>query len=133
MFLIKEFTAKIGLLKLVRKFEDDCADELTVDPVTLRFSVTSALLHSQKTPHSISAVDSNPVMTAILEKDTLASQPTISRFWNRMDEDTLVYSLFYWFRRLALSANMRKQRINNIRKYLKLPISASLLLPTPLS
>lgn len=91
MLLVKEFAAKIGLLKLVRKlfktndlsngrthtdpdnlmqvvyqiiaayFEDDCADELTNDPV----------------------------MTAILEKDALASQPTLSRFWNRMDEDTL--------------------------------------------
>ena len=28
-------------------------------------------------------------MTAILEKDALASQPTLSRFFNRMDEDTL--------------------------------------------
>ncbi len=42
-------------------FEDDCADELTNDPV----------------------------LTAILDKDTLASQPTLSRFWNRMDADTL--------------------------------------------
>ena len=42
-------------------FEDDCADELT----------------------------NEPVMTAILEKDALASQPTLSRFFNRMDEDTL--------------------------------------------
>ena len=42
-------------------FEDDCADELTYDPV----------------------------ITAILEKSALASQPTLSRFWNRMDKDTL--------------------------------------------
>lgn len=42
-------------------FEDDCADELTNDPV----------------------------LTAILEKEGLGSQPTISRFFNRMDEDTL--------------------------------------------
>jgi len=28
-------------------------------------------------------------MTAILDKDALASQPTLSRFFNRMDEDTL--------------------------------------------
>jgi len=28
-------------------------------------------------------------MAAILDKDTLASQPTLSRFFNRMDEDTL--------------------------------------------
>ena len=42
-------------------FEDDCADELT----------------------------NEPVMTAILDKDALASQPTLSRFFNRMDGDTL--------------------------------------------
>ena len=42
-------------------FEDYCADELTNDPV----------------------------MTAILDKEALASQPTLSRFWNRMDGDTL--------------------------------------------
>ena len=42
-------------------FEDDCADELTNDPV----------------------------FTTILDKETLASQPTLSRFFNRMDEDTL--------------------------------------------
>ena len=42
-------------------FEDDCADELTSDPI----------------------------FTAILEKKALASQPTLSRYWNRMDKDTL--------------------------------------------
>ena len=91
LLLIKEFAAKVGLIKLIKKlfktndhttcrihtdpdnlmqmifqiiaayFEDDCADELTKDPV----------------------------MNAILEKDKLASQPTLSRFWNRMDTDTL--------------------------------------------
>ena len=42
-------------------FEDDCADELTNDPV----------------------------FTAALNKSALASQPTLSRFYNRMDNDTL--------------------------------------------
>ena len=42
-------------------FEDDCSDELTVDPI----------------------------FTAILGKPALASQPTISRFFNRMDDTTL--------------------------------------------
>ncbi len=42
-------------------FEDDASDELTNDPV----------------------------FKSVLEKDALASQPTISRFFNRMDEDTL--------------------------------------------
>ena len=91
LLLIQEFAAKIGFLKLIKKkfktndksvrfhkddenlmqmvyqiisayFEDDCADELTLDPV----------------------------FNAILEKDRLASQPTLSRFFNRMDEDTLL-------------------------------------------
>ena len=42
-------------------FEDDCADELTNDPV----------------------------LTSILGKNVLASQPTLSRFFNRMDDTTL--------------------------------------------
>ena len=32
----------------------------------------------------------DPVFQAILGKESLASQPTLSRFFNRMDEDTLV-------------------------------------------
>ena len=91
LLLIKEFAAKIGFSKLVKKkfktndtsvrfhkddenlmqmiyqiisayFADDCADELTLDPV----------------------------FHAILEKDGLASQPTLSRFFNRMDGDALI-------------------------------------------
>lgn len=43
-------------------FEDDCADELALDPV----------------------------FNAVLEKDSLASQTTLSRFFNRMNEDALI-------------------------------------------
>ena len=90
LLLIREFAAKTGLISLVKRifktdgnigrthtdadnllqmifqiiaayFEDDCADELTKDPVFLE----------------------------ILRKESLASQPTLSRFWNRMDESSL--------------------------------------------
>jgi len=90
LLLIKEFAAKIGFTKLIKNkfktndksvrfhkdhenlmqkvyqiiaayFEDDCADELTQDPA----------------------------FRAVLDKNALASQPTLSRFFNRMDEDTL--------------------------------------------
>ncbi len=91
LLLIKEFAEKIGSPRLLKQlfhtddtaafrihsdsdnlmqaiyqiiaayFEDDCADELTYDPV----------------------------MTAILDKPALASQPTLSRFFNRMNESTL--------------------------------------------
>lgn len=47
---------------LVAYFEDNCADELTLDPL----------------------------FNAILEKNGLASQPTLSRLFNRMDESTLL-------------------------------------------
>lgn len=91
LLLIKEFACKLGFVKLLKSvfktndtalfryhkddenlwqiiyqilgayFEDDCADELTHDPV----------------------------LTAILDEKALASQPTLSRFFNRMDETTL--------------------------------------------
>lgn len=91
LLLFKEFLFKIGAIKLINRifktndhawfrihkddanlmqviyqiisayFQDDCADELT----------------------------NEPVMTAILDKDALASQPTLSRFFNRMDKDKL--------------------------------------------
>lgn len=89
--LMKEFTCKLGFVKLLKSefrtndsasfryhkddenlwqiiyqilgayFEDDCADELTNDPI----------------------------LTSILEKRVLASQPTLSRFFHRMDTATL--------------------------------------------
>ncbi|MFR7846219.1 MAG: IS1380 family transposase [Coprococcus phoceensis] len=92
LLLIKEFVSKLGIDNLLGKvrlrpmilhysdiiqikknllqmiymiiagyFEDDASDELTNDPV----------------------------FKSVLEKDALASQPTVSRFFNRMDEDTL--------------------------------------------
>ena len=46
---------------------------------------TSFSLHYQiKLP-----LDLEIVFKAVLEKSALASQPTVSRFFNRMDEDTL--------------------------------------------
>ena len=105
LLLIKEFTCKLGFVKLLKSlfktndtallrhhmddenlwqviyqilgayFEDDCADELIHDPV----------------------------LTAILDKKVLASQPTLSRFFNRMDETTLnqFYVLMRRFRKVV--------------------------------
>lgn len=91
LLLVKEFACKLGFDKILKSefrtndsalfrihkddenlwqmvyqilgayFEDDCADELTNDHV----------------------------LTAILGKKALASQPTLSRFFNRMDDTTL--------------------------------------------
>ena len=64
--LFRYHTDKENLLQMIYMiiagyFEDDASDELTNDPV----------------------------FKAVLDKDALASQPTVSRFFNRMDEDTL--------------------------------------------
>lgn len=105
LLLIKEFACKLGFDKLIKKnfqtndsaifrvhkddenlwqmiyqilgayFEDDCADELTSDPV----------------------------LNAVLGKGALASQPTLSRFFNRMDDDTLqqFYDIMCKLRRIV--------------------------------
>lgn len=64
--LFRYHTDKDNLLQMIYMiiagyFEDDTSDELTNDPV----------------------------FKAVLEKTALAFQPTVSRFFNRMDEDTL--------------------------------------------
>ena len=107
LLLIKEFACKLGFTKLLKEefrttdtalfrihkddenlwqmvyqilgayFRDDCADELTNDPV----------------------------LKAVLEKEALASQPTISRFFNRMDDSThqQFYDLMRKMRRTVYS------------------------------
>lgn len=105
LLLIKEFACKLGFDKILKSefktndpamfrihkddenlwqmiyqilgayFEDDCADELTNDPV----------------------------LTAVLDKEALASQPTLSRFFNRMDDATLCqfYDIMRQFRKVV--------------------------------
>ena len=42
---------------------------------------------------------------------------------NRLQVHALAYNIFNWFRRLALSANMRKQRLDTVRlKLLKIAV-----------
>lgn len=105
LLLIKEFACKLGFDKILKSefktndpamfrihkddenlwqmiyqilgayFEDDCADELTNDPV----------------------------LTAVLDKEALASRPTLSRFFNRMDDATLCqfYDIMRQFRKVV--------------------------------
>ena len=113
LLLIKEFACKLGFTKILQSmlktidtasfryhkddknllqmiyqflgsfFEDDCADELS----------------------------NNPILTAILEKNALASQPTLSHFFNRMDESTLeqFYSLVHRFRKIVYAIKNNNQ------------------------
>lgn len=91
LLLIKEFATRIGLLKLIKqlfKTNDHTSCRKHTDTENLMqmiYQIIAAYFEDDCTDELIN----DPVLTAILEKDTLASQPTLSRFWNRMDADTL--------------------------------------------
>lgn len=91
LLLIKEFAAKIGFEDLVRKnfkTNDHALFRQHTDHENLLQMIyqTIAAYHRDDDADELTC---DPIMTAILDKDTLASQPTLSRFFNRMDEDTL--------------------------------------------
>ena len=91
LLLIKEFAAKIGLIKLIKKLfktNDTAAYRLHNDSSNL-IQVIYQIISASFEDDCADELTNDPVLSAIVEKDTLASQPTLSRFWNRMDKDTL--------------------------------------------
>ena len=91
LFLFKEFLFKIGALKLINrlfKTNDTALYRIHKDDTNLMqviYQIISAYFEDDRADE----LTNEPVMTAILEKDALASQPTLSRFFNRMDQDSL--------------------------------------------
>ena len=91
LLLFKEFLFKIGAVKLVdRMFKTHDTARLRIhkDDANL-MQVIYQVIGSYSEDDCADELTNEPVMTAILEKDVLASQPTLSRFFNRMDEDKL--------------------------------------------
>lgn len=91
LLLIKEFINKIGFEKIVKKIFQ------TNDSATFRFHTDDKNL-LQEIYQTIAGyfqdddadeLTDDPVFNSILNKNSLASQPTLSRFFNRMDNDTL--------------------------------------------
>lgn len=89
--LLREFVSKLGFDKLIsREFK-------TTDSASYRFHTDSQNLMQMIfqifcgyfTDDCADELTNDPVLTAALGKDALASQPTISRFFSRMDETTL--------------------------------------------
>ncbi len=91
LLLFKEFLYKIGAAKLINrlfKTNDTAWFRIHKDDANLMqviYQIISAYFEDDRADE----LTNEPVMTAILDKDSLASQPTLSRFFNRMDEDTL--------------------------------------------
>jgi len=91
LLLIKEFIAKIGLDKLISKVfqtNDSAKFRYHEDDDNL-LQVLYQILSAYFTDDCADELKNDPVFTKILNKPALASQPTLSRFYNRMDKDTL--------------------------------------------
>jgi len=110
LLLFKEFLFKVGAVKLIKrlfKTNDTASSRIHKDDVNLMqviYQITSAYFEDD----CADELTNEPVMTAILDKDALASQPTLSRFFNRMDGDTLA--------RFDLMARELRRIIYSIRR-----------------
>lgn len=91
LLLIKEFASKLGLPRLadqIFKTNDPALFRIHKDPENL-MQMIYQIIAAYFEDDCADELSDDPVFKAILDKESLASQPTISRFWNRMDEDTL--------------------------------------------
>ena len=91
LLLIREFAAKIGLIKQIKstfKTNDKASFRLHTDEANL-MQVIYQIISSYFEDDCADELTHDPVFNAIPDKSTLASQPTLSRFYNRLDDDTL--------------------------------------------
>ena len=91
LLLIKEFVSKPGidnLLGKVFKTNDSALFRYHTDQKNL-LQMIYMIIAGYFEDDTSDELTNDPVFKSVLEKDTLASQPTLSRFFNRMDEDTL--------------------------------------------
>jgi len=91
LFLINEFMHKIGFNETIRdtfKTNDTALFRYHTDDKNLLQKMFQVL--AGYFPDNVAdELTNDPTFKTILDKSTLASQPTLSRFMNRLDEDTL--------------------------------------------
>ena len=91
LLLIKEFVSKLRIDKLlgnVFKTNDSALFRYHTDQENL-LQMIYTIIAGYFEDDASDELTNDPVFKSVLEKDALASQPTVSRFFNRMDEDTL--------------------------------------------
>ena len=91
LLLIKEFISKLGIEKLFGhsfKTNDSALFRYHTDKENL-LQMIYMIIAGYFEDDASDELTNDPVFKAVLGKDTLASPPTVSRFFNRMDEDTL--------------------------------------------
>ena len=91
LLLIKEFISKLGIEKLFShsfKTNDSALFRYHTDKENL-LQMIYMIIAGYFEDDASDELTNDPVFKAVLGKDALASQPTVSRFFNRMDQDTL--------------------------------------------
>ena len=91
LLLVKEFICKMKIDKLIKrafKTTDKAIKREHTDNENL-LQMIYQIIASYFTDNDADELTDEPVFTTILDKESLASQPTLSRFHNRMDNDTL--------------------------------------------
>ena len=92
LLLIKEFVSKLGIDKLFGssfKTNDSAPFRYHTDKENLLQMIYMIIADYFEDDNS-DELTNDSVFKAVLEKDALASHPTVSRFFNRMDADTLL-------------------------------------------
>lgn len=90
LLLVKEFTHKLGFEQLFRKSfkTNDFTDRYHTDDENLS-QVIYQILAGYFNDNDADELSNDPILKNILNKSSLALQPTLSRFFGRMDNDTL--------------------------------------------
>ena len=91
LLMIKEFLSALGLEKIIKetfKTTDTALFRKHKDHDNL-LQMVYQIFGTYYEDNCADEIRKDPVMSAILGKQALASQPTISRFFNRMDDATL--------------------------------------------
>ena len=91
LLLVKEFIHKLGFNDLVKKYFHTCGEgylRIHTDYdnfMQMLYQIIAGYFADDRADN----LTVDPVFTACLDKPALASQPTISRFFNRMEEHSL--------------------------------------------
>lgn len=90
LLLIKAFADKFGFDQVIKTFETDThdANRIHKDHQNL-CQVVFQIIAGYFCDNDADELTHDPVFKHMLDKAALASQPTLSRFWNRMNENSL--------------------------------------------
>ena len=89
--MIKEFLCALGIEKILKnsfKTNDAASFRIHTDDKNL-LQMVCPIFGTYYEDNCADELRRDPVLSAILGKEALASQPTLSRFFNRMDDGTL--------------------------------------------